>query len=184
MQVSQKETESKDTLSLMISVMRESAAQDKKERLNGKLLKYIFEIRDAKNKIKDVICAYTCSYYYINEIILKTGLGEKNLTVRGPFPIVEDGLVDSKINRWKEENEKSSGDSGLIEKKIKDAKKNGYKYIYLIFDNIFGIERFSSFSNSDKAYALSKVNKLISSGTNRHIKRINLLNGKEKIFYE
>jgi len=182
--VSQKEKESEDTLGLMIKIMHDSAEKDQEERANGKLLKYVFEIRNKNNEIRDVMCAYTESYYTDAEITSKVGLSGDEFTMRGPFPLAEGAITDSKINRWKEEQEKSVNDVLIVDEKIKQAQREEYKYIYLIYDYIFDVDRFVSFSKSNTAFKKDKIHKILSIGNSRRIKRLNLTNGEEKRYGE
>lgn len=180
--VSSKEKKSEDTLELMLKVMRESSDRDKKEVAAGNLIKYIFEIRDTKGNIEDVICVYTDLYYNRNEIISKSGFEGTHFTIRGPFPLYDGAMANSKINRWKSETEKSEKDLVLIEKKIALAEKSRYKYIYLFFDDVFGVERFTTFLNANKAIPKYKIEKFLEKGNKRTIKRIALDTGNEKVY--
>jgi hypothetical protein len=171
-----------DSVELMLKIMRNSKNRDREEAKKGNVLKYVFEMRGDDNQIEDVVCAYTEAYYKNDEIAAKSGLNNKKFTIRGPFPIVEGGISDSKINRWREEKEKSKNDDFLIKSKIKETKKAGFKYIYLIFDCIFDVERFASFMTAKKALEKRKIQKLLGSSVNRKIKRINLFNNQEKIY--
>jgi hypothetical protein len=165
------------------SVRQEAKEMDEKALDNGKMIKYIFEIR-RKGKL-DLAFLYSDIHLTQNEALNRTNVRLKkgdDINIRGPFPLYDGALANSKIARWEREKERSEQDLILMDKLIEDEKQAGNKYIYFTMAKSYGVDRLVDNQASKSALPQSEVNKMLKKiyyGTG-FVNRICLSNGKTK----
>jgi len=168
------------------SIREEATTMDNKALEDNKLIKYIFEVKKQTGKI-ELSFLYSDIHLTKDEALNRSKIKIKkgdSLQLRGPFPLYDGALADSKIARWEFEKQKVDVDKEEIETYISEQKDKGFKYVYLIMANSYGVCRLISMQSSKKALSDSSVNKMLKKvyyGTGL-VKRVNILNGKEKVY--
>jgi len=166
-------------------IVKASKESDKKARADGELLKYVVEIHDKKGVLNEVREIYSKHYVFPSEVSMNLNLGKEGHNVRGPFPLSEGALANSKLNRWEIEKEKEEKDTSVLEGHFSDAEEKNYKYGYIVYEEIFGIKRFVELKFSDKALLKSNVDRMLnasSHGHKRRVLRVKLSNNQEKLY--
>lgn len=158
---------------------------DQQARASGELLKYIVELFDDKGVLNEVREIYSKHYLFEGEIVHNLKIHSRKYYIRGPFPLVEGALTDSRLNRWEKEKEKASKDEQLLTDHFFDAKEKDYKYGYIVYEETFGVKTFVELKFTHKALPQHEVSKILRNsprGKQRHITRVKLSDGKEKIY--
>lgn len=166
-------------------IVKASQRSDQKALEDGQSIKYVVEIYDKNDTLIEVKEVYSSVYSFEKEILEDLNLSPENCNVRGPFPLVEGALADSKLNRWENEKEKSEKDVTIVEKHFAEAEQKHYKYGYIVYEEVLGVKRFAELKFTDKALPRYKVNKMLRSskhGHKRHVLRVKLSDGKEKLY--
>ena len=175
-------------LSTVRGIVESVKKSDKQARENGELLKYVIEIYDVKdgeNILEEVREIYSKHYLFSSEVLRDLKLGSKKHEIRGPFPLFEGSISDAKLNRWEIEKEKQKNDSTLIDNHIKLKENENYKYAYIVYEEVMGVERFVELTFSDSSMPKSQIEKVMKSSSvgKRNILRINLSNKEEKKYH-
>jgi hypothetical protein len=167
------------------SIRQEAISMDKDAFADGKLIKYIFEIRNSKGL--NLAFLYSDVYLSNSEALNRANVKIKKkdeIIIRGPFPLYDGALANSKIARWEKEKERSVRDSNIIKEETKNAKESGFKYIYFLISNEYNVDRVLDFEISEKALVKSAVNKMLAKLPSKgRVERINLVNNKAN-YYE
>jgi hypothetical protein len=165
------------------SVRQEACDMDRKAMENGKIIKYIFEIKKDNNV--DLAFLYSDIHLSHHEALNRADVQIKkgdDINIRGPFPLREGALADSRILRWEREKRKSEEDEKVISRAKERCISAGDKYLYVVVANSYGIDRVVDFRSSQKALSKNSVTKMIKKvyyGTG-HVVRVCLLSGEEK----
>ena len=165
------------------SVRQEACDMDRIAMGNGKIIKYIFEIK--KDEKVDLAFLYSDIHLSHHEALNRADVQIKkgdDVNIRGPFPLRDGALADSRILRWERELRKSKEDQIIIEQAKSRCVDAGDKYLYVVVANSYGIDRVVNFRSSQKALSSPSVTKMIKKvyyGTG-HVVRVCLLNGEEK----
>ena len=164
-------------------IVKASKQSDEKAIEDGELLKYVVEIYDKKNILNEVKEFYSKVYAFHAEISRDMNLLSINHKIRGPFPLVEDALTNSKLDRWEIEREKCDSDKNIIDMHL--SKNREYKYGYIVYDEIFTVKRFVELKFTNVALPKYKIDKMLKSSDSSHkrcIIRVKLDTKKEKIY--
>jgi len=153
---------------------------------SGSLLKYIVELYDKNGMLNEVKSFYTEAYIYPIEVCYDMGLTNLKHKIRGPFPLIENALADSKINRWELEKDNFTKDKTVIESHIINSRDKNYKYAYVVYEEIFGINKFIEIRFSYKSLSKDSINNILNIkrfGNKRTIEKINIENLKNEDSY-
>jgi len=165
-------------------VKRDSAEADQRALSKGNLIKYSIVYMDDGSPSK-VESAYMSSFLTMEELKFSESkrLDGNMYIIHGPEEIADQGLDDSKINRYLLEKDKNVEDMDLYRNNFVNASVQGYKYMYSAWSEIFTVERFVSCAFSKKAISkgeLSEVfEKAIVEGGAIKIKKATLGTGNE-----
>jgi hypothetical protein len=175
---------SKNLAEFVASIRQEAIAMDKEAVENGKIIKYIFEVK--KEEKTDLAFLYSDIYLSKSEALNRVNikLNKKDeLIIRGPFPLFEGSLSDAKIARWEKEKAKSERDLSMIEDEKEIAKISGFKYIYVLYSTEYKVDRVVDFQVAEKAMTTREIRRLLKKlpATGR-LERVNLINESVKIY--
>ncbi|MFW5890626.1 MAG: hypothetical protein ACOCUI_00230 [bacterium] len=172
-------------LSTVKEIVKISKKSDEEAKAEGNLIKYIIEIYNKKDIIEEVQQVYSNKYIFEYEIIRDLKISNIKYNIRGPFPLYDGALADSKLNRWEIEKNKEQEDKVTSDNIFNEAEDKNYKYGYIVYEKIMGVKRFIELKFTNKALPKYKVDKMLnatSTGNGRIVKRIKIKNGEEKIY--
>jgi hypothetical protein len=155
----------------------------------GSLIKYL--IIYLKNGLPSKIeSAYMHSVLTVEELEVfeRARLESSEYVIQGPIEITDQGLSDSKINRYLMEKSRSNQENDVYRKQLVHGTVNGFKYMYSSWANIFTVDRFVSCLFSKKAIPKEQLNKSFSKGIEEgkavKIIKTTLANGNEKVCWK
>jgi hypothetical protein len=174
---------------LLKRVNNESLEADKRSASQGQLIKYhIVYIDDGiPHKVES---AYMSVFLSSKELerSQEQRLEEENYQIFGPVEIVDQGLCDSKINRYLQEKDLRTKEMDEYRSRTVFGIVNKYKYMYSSWSVNFTVDRFVSCIYSEKAISKRELRKCFKKSIEEagaiKILRNTLKNGNEKICLE
>jgi hypothetical protein len=169
---------------LLDGIIEDSSEADRDAVSQGSLIKYNIIYMDNDLPVK-VESAYMQAYVSVEELekFEKERLDGKQYIIHGPKGLTDQGLDDSKINRYLLEKARSADEKVIYDSKLVHGAVKGYKYMYSSWASMFTVDRFVSCIFTKKAIPKKELKEYfkcsISEGSATKIKRNTLKSNRE-----